>query len=100
MIRDLCFRVYSVGAAMNDIGAICEQIGAWAHDDESYKLAFRLMKRINHAARGVEQLRVASDQFVDYANGFPAFLVPESPAMTPGNSVPLSPFIAATTKSP
>lgn len=100
MIRDLCFRVYSVGAAMNDIGAICEQIGTWAHDDESYQLAVRLMKRINHAARGVEQLRVASAQFVEFANGFPSVLVPESPPMTPGNGVPFSPFIPATTKSP
>lgn len=100
MIRELCFRVYSVGAAMNDIGAICEQIGTWAHDDESYQLAVRLMKRITHAARGVEQLRVASVQFVEFANGFPSVLVPESPAITPGNGAHFSPFIEATTKSP
>jgi hypothetical protein len=66
---------------MASIAAICQNIGMHAPDDDTYALAEKLLKRINHAHRAVDQVRQGSDSFVTFADQrFPSFVVPFSPA--------------------
>jgi len=51
VIRDLCFRAQALTTGVSDLGPICQNIGAWANDADTFHMAEELMKQINDAIR-------------------------------------------------
>ena len=64
------------------MSTICEYIMQWSQQDaEGYRHAERMMRRLNHANRAMEQLVTGSEELVDYINGIPDFIVSDESEM-------------------
>ena len=79
-IRDLYCRAMYMGAWMQDMETLCDHIKQYAPDGDSHELASRLMRRIQHASRAVDQVRRGNEDLMVYAHyNFPQFVAPVSP---------------------
>ena len=89
MVRELCLRAQALGMAVVEMGVICQNIGAYSVDQETYARAERLLRRVNHALRAVNHISAASEEFVGFMDGIPSIVVPDTPVSS-GNNTPYS----------
>ena len=75
-VRQLCYMSYGAGAALNDMGRLCQDIAHTSPNEAMAESAFAVAYKIHVIRQYIEDLRLSSHELVHMADLLPSILVP------------------------